>query len=584
MEKLNLDFEDKRYPMTPLKPRPFLGDLYGFDVETANKNKDFVLAVITHKDKSWTFNDREELAEFFTTKRFRGSRIIATNLQFDFNQTFFGLPQAQDYALTWRGSDLIKAVKSYKRQSVTFLDTMNYAPFSVKRWGEILNTPKFNPPSFLGSHPKTLKDYKQLEDYCRQDSRVSEKTAEFLYESFTDLGGSPKNTIAGTSINLFRSKFLKKTYFRHEIPTLLEQYKAYYGGRVEAIRRGRVRNHTVYDINSLYPSIMRDEEFPDPNRVRVTNYPRMDYINSFEGVSYCHITAPEMFRPYLPLRHDNKLIFPYGSFKAWYTHLELRKAMSIGYEVKPIKTHYYPLKNITPFKEFVDFLYSKRLEFQKNNDPMEIVVKLLLNSLYGKFGQKFTDRVEYQPESWLTTEKLKSISFLERIGDYLRIKKDISRPAVFTFPIWSAYVTAHARTRLWDLATKYDACYYDTDSIMTKKSPPTSTELGALKVEYNVKDGVIVRPKMYLIDDGEVTKVKAKGVSRISNEMFASVLVGETLEYPRFSKFREALRRNLTPNEIINQVKHLNLEDSKRLWKDPFNADEWQESQPLFIS
>jgi transcription elongation factor GreA-like protein len=37
------------------------------------------------------------------------------------------------------------------------------------------------------------------------------------------------------------------------------------------------------------------------------------------------------------------------------------------------------------FKEDVDFLYNLRLKYNKS-DPMNFIGKILLNSLYGRFG------------------------------------------------------------------------------------------------------------------------------------------------------------------------------------------------------
>jgi hypothetical protein len=37
------------------------------------------------------------------------------------------------------------------------------------------------------------------------------------------------------------------------------------------------------------------------------------------------------------------------------------------------------------FKDYVDFLYSLRLQYAKT-DPMNFIGKILMNSLYGRFG------------------------------------------------------------------------------------------------------------------------------------------------------------------------------------------------------
>ena len=47
----------------------------------------------------------------------------------------------------------------------------------------------------------------------------------------------------------------------------------------------------------------------------------------------------------------------------------------------------YKFKKINIFKEYVETLYNLRLSYPKS-DPMNLIAKLLMNSLYGKFGMK----------------------------------------------------------------------------------------------------------------------------------------------------------------------------------------------------
>jgi len=64
--------------------------IYGFDIETYDNNKKFLMASITDGETDWVFRDKRKLIDFLKTKRFKDSYIVASNLGFDFFGTFFG--------------------------------------------------------------------------------------------------------------------------------------------------------------------------------------------------------------------------------------------------------------------------------------------------------------------------------------------------------------------------------------------------------------------------------------------------------------------------------------------------------------
>ena len=74
-----------------------------------------------------------------------------------------------------------------------------------------------------------------------------------------------------------------------------------------------------------------------------------------------------------------------GTWAGWITSYEYDKAIDLGYKIEILKGYSFARKII--FKEYVDKLYQLRLEYTKDN-PMNLIAKLLMNSLYGKFGMK----------------------------------------------------------------------------------------------------------------------------------------------------------------------------------------------------
>ena len=72
------------------KQKLFTKRLFGFDIETANNNKDFILASIIGENYEKVFYSKDELINEIKNKYiFRNSVICATNLSFDFFGSFF---------------------------------------------------------------------------------------------------------------------------------------------------------------------------------------------------------------------------------------------------------------------------------------------------------------------------------------------------------------------------------------------------------------------------------------------------------------------------------------------------------------
>lgn len=604
--------------LAPTKQRINKKRIFGFDIETANNNKDFVLASIIGDDYQKVFYSKEDLhKEIKTNKIFRGSLIFATNLSFDFFGTFFNSDEQKNFFTLFRGSGLLLAktyfyknefyplskppTKSKKQlKSITFLDSMNYATLSVKKMGNIIGKSKLEHPDWLGEHPKNQKQWRQLEEYNIRDSEITFEFMKFLIDGIESLGGTFKNTIASTAIATFKNKYLEDTYYQPAKHILLEQFKSYYGGRTEAFKRGYIKDYNYYDFNSLYPSVMEEMEFPDPNTIRITKTNTKDYIMNYEGISKIKIYVPNSLKyPVLPVRLETgKVIFPTGNIEGWYTHVEIREAMKNGAVLMEVHKTQYFLKTCRPFKRFVNDMYKLRKQYKLDNSSMELVVKLIMNSLYGKFGQKFNDKDNWMHESTVTLKQIENSKEIERKGEFIRLTKDM-KPASFCIPIWASYVTAYGRIKLHRAIKECEPVYVDTDSLVTKKELPESNELGNLKLEMKIKEGIIVRPKFYaMVNADENAKekdmyhVKIKGLGkRLSYFEFVGLLNcplqpnGRTqrIYYDKFTKFKEAIRRDLIPNEIIEVHKEFGLEDEKRAWKNKFNHKVLEDSVPLEI-
>jgi hypothetical protein len=265
-------------------------------------------------------------------------------LSFDLTTLFYNTKYWNDLRILERGSSIIYAEYSFKNSDkkgkIKFIDTMNYAPFSVEKLGKIINVQKQIKPDFLGEKPKNEEEKAYLEFYNKYDCMISCKFMYFLQEGIvTDGGGNLKITIASTSFDIWRRNFqpitlIKESYVLNEPKIKDFIFSAYYGGRTEVFKRGEFKNVTYYDINSLYPSVMR-LPFPVPQSVKEVQNLSIGNIVNYMGVTDCIVFCPEIKKPFLPHKDEKtkKLIFPTGTFKGIWNNCELQKAIKIGYKI-----------------------------------------------------------------------------------------------------------------------------------------------------------------------------------------------------------------------------------------------------------
>lgn len=597
--------------------------LYGFDIETYGKHNKFLMGSIVNENEKYVFWNQKEMQDFILTNRnLYNSRVYASNLGFDFLGLFGNeFNNLSKFSYIIRGSEFINI--SYSKNNINFGDTFNFLKMSVKNLGKIINIPKLNTPSFLGKKPKNETEKKILETYNIRDSYVTFKFMEFLQNGFNDLGTSLKYTIASTSLNLFKNKYLKTWIQQPDLDDIKIMYNAYYGGRTEIFYRGLIKNVYLYDINSLYPYVMKKYEYPNPNTLFKPKNFNKENIIKYDGISFVSLFCPlNIDYPLLPYRRDEKLIFPTGFINGWYSNVELRKSFDLGYKLLKIHKQILYKSNFKIFDNYISDLYKKRLKYKEENNNLQIVYKIALNSLYGKFAQKLNQSEIYFVNNQEDKNKVNEFikTNIERKNKGLDIRYYIDTPdkrlikksgviyeeprlyyvvdlensqyPKFINPILSLYITAYARLELYNWFEKIfskngKVFYCDTDSVITNIKLPESSGLGKMKKEYDIKKGILIKPKFYYMkcqDDKEIMKLK--GLMKVNNfEQFKNILITQRHKYIKFTKFKESLRRDLNFNQIIEIEKFLDLEDNKRIWKNKkINFENLEKSKPHNIT
>jgi hypothetical protein len=387
---------------TPITKLQRIFNVAGFDIETYGPDNKLVCGSLVYPGGKFFSRDKYKLLD--KIKELAPVTIVATNLNFDFFGTF-NSDELQSFKFCWRQGKLITActyVKpngeftkyvphNNKLKKIVFTDTMNYAPYGVARLGTWIGIPKLKEPACFKRLPRNNAEWLELEEYNIRDSLISQVAYIKLIKEFIKLGANARPTIASTAMSLFRNKYLDRTYKQPYAHILLDFFKGYYGGRTEAFSRGLIDSATqgqyyYYDCNSMYSTAML-EEYPDPDTLRQYEPDGSDYYINMPGISHVDITTNgvPMEYPLLPYRYNGKLTFPTGSWSGWYDHLSLQKAKANGYVITKIHKGYYCTGTCTPFRRYVTDLYAMRKDSQVRGDGLDLVYKLLLNSLYGKF-------------------------------------------------------------------------------------------------------------------------------------------------------------------------------------------------------
>lgn len=372
-------------------------------------------------------------------------------------------------------------------------------------------------------------------------------------------------TLSSLAFAIFRAKFMNQI----NIPKLQGKIakdirQGYTGGAVDMyIPEGE--NIKCYDVNSLYPSQMESKLMPIGNPTFFEGNIRNIDSNAF-GFFYCEIIAPDKIKhPIIQTRVNvhgvNKTIAPIGTWEDMLFSEELYNAEKYGYKFNIIWG--YTFKTLNIFKEYVDFLYDLRSKYPKS-DPMNFISKILMNSLYGRFGMNENfDNIEVIHKDYYPDFENK---FIDQITDKIILENHIivfyispdedHKDSQTSVGIASA-ITAYSRIHMSQFKNNPDINLYysDTDSIYTDSELDESfidnKVLGKLKLENICKKAIFLSPKVYcLITNSNEFIFKIKGLShkiKLNYSDFKKLLTRNTfIEKTQAKWFRNLSEAKIT--------------------------------------
>lgn len=409
--------------------------------------------------------------------------------------------------------------KSRHINKVTIFDSFKILAFSVEQIAKDFDLP-------IRKLEIDYKEYRdenhiltqQEIDYIRNDVEIMARALEIMFNEKLE-----KMTIGSNALSNYRSMLKYFNNYYPEIPyeidhDIRQSYKGGFTYLSPKYKEKEVSKGIVLDVNSLYPSVMKNEKLPFGHPIFFEGQYKRDILHPlYVQMLSCTFKLKEGMIPTIQIK--NNLSFVGNEYlessngeivTLTLTNVDLELFFK-HYDVDNIIYHSgWKFKQIRGlFDEYIDIWSNKKIEAKKEgNSALYRISKLMLNSLYGKFSKNPVVKSKYP---YLDEEGV------IRYGLY---------PAEVTKALYiptGSFITAYARKKTIETSQKirdytmqkYGKDYYiysDTDSIHMLDMPEEELKefldiddyiLGYWKLESKFKRGKYIRQKCYIEEDYE---------------------------------------------------------------------------------
>lgn len=319
----------------------------------------------------------------------------------------------------------------------------------------------------------------------------------------------------------------------------------YYGGRVQCFEKGYIKGPLgVWDIRSAYPRAMLDPHPYNPAYVEFA-YPR-----DVQGADM--VTLNCISNGALPFRDARGVItFPRDAVR--------RKYKVSGWEVLAAQetqslremeiVHSIRFMALQDFSCYIHHFYNLRKAMREEGDEAgAFFAKILMNSLYGKFGANPLNYGNFICVPW--DDKLEpredGYTFNGKLGIHAVMRRDLDPwQQHFINVATAASITGWVRAYLWRALDASDGpVYCDTDCIIARGASGLTigSDLGEWNHEGTASEAWIAGKKLYYLkgrfEKGKTEKMAAKGVRPDARSIKKAALGGTVVvrsEAPTFS-------------------------------------------------
>lgn len=479
-----------------------------------------------------------DLTVYFHNLSFDGDFIIWGLLKYGFKPTYEDVLQEGEFTHITSDMGQIYQIKMCANgNEIVFQCSYKLLPVSIKDLGKLVGVSKLD----------ETYDYNCIRNYRSRDE-VDEETVHYLHNDIEIMRrailtaqeqGLTHLTLAGSAYGCW-----KETQYVFEKFDCVKPLSDYCNKVIDISYRGGITQcnpeiaHKMqyrlcsYDVNSLYPSVMLANPMPygEPQLVKERTKNRIHLYH----IVVAYASVKEGYQPFIPSKTKRFGAYEYGRYiegvelALWQDEFDL---FNQYYDSD------YDVVKILAFKK-KDKIFDKYFEKWKNikettNNPVEKkIAKLMMNSLYGKFGSnddKFSKHIKYSDENTIEYELVDS-------------------PQRYYYRAIASWITSCARCVLVRAIEQNSSrfLYCDTDSIylsgVSKPDLPIDDHLlGYWGYEGDYPKAMFIKAKCYMKTESDgtiVTRVaglpkKAQGMLNYDNFKEGVTLKGVKLQHKR---------------------------------------------------
>ncbi len=338
-------------------------------------------------------------------------------------------------------------------------------------------------PLALSAHAKDEFDYRKMErpvrekhkaEICLYQRHDCEYLGELVREFFVLFGDRP--TIGNTAMNYLQN-FHGFERLGEGADTKLRPF--FYGGRCQAFETGILapnpgeRFH-VYDVNSMYPHVMRTFDHPvSGSQIVGRMVGKLTAFVDWEGFNSGAVAVRD---------DDGSLSFEQRRGRFLTTIHEYNAGLETGMIIPHRIRLTIGFARWTKFDRFIDHFYALRLEAKDNGDKLrDTFYKLIMNSAYGKFAQDPRKYENYHFSIGATGIPAQEEMFSPENPNGYQPRFNLNDLVIWSKPSASRYrgffnvgvgasITGAARSELLrGIAKAKRPIYCDTDSIVCER-------------------------------------------------------------------------------------------------------------------
>jgi len=352
-------------------------------------------------------------------------------------------------------------------------------------------------------------------------------------------------------------------------------FRQYYkGGRVQPFEFGVLEGaFTLYDVNSMYPAVMKNYPYPRGRKYTVLNGGRLNsdgWVAGFKGQMYFIHFKGECSE--IPWKDEvtKKTYYSKHEGEFFLCSHELRAAMILGkVRIDEVLEIRIPAV-VQSFGAHVDKFYSLRKTEGVNDKALDTYFKLCLNAPYGRFAydwRNYSEQIFDNCDGSLDYAALKkggwreSETYCDEDGllECRILEHDNTRESYLDVAIGAAITSAARAELMMAIASAKRPIYCDTDSLLCEglgEGVKTGKALGEWKLELECDRAAISGRKLYALFKGEaMIKDASKGV-RLTPKQHLHIAANPG-EFATYEREAPTMRLGKKPVFITRRVRRV---------------------------